>query len=491
MARFITIWSVILLTAIGAMAQTPLRVHVDQQIAPDSADISYYRKPKFWQAAATVAGLNLAVWSNDHFIHHADYAEISWSSIKANLKEGFNWDNDRLSTNMFLHPYHGNLYFNAGRSNGFNYWQSGLFALGGSAMWELFMENEYPSTNDIIATPVGGMAIGEVAFRTSDLMINDQARGWDRFGREAAVFLISPMRGLTRVINGDAWRHRETSGKVFGHPNLAGQVSFGVRAIGVKRGLFDAGGGVATELKLEYGDRFELSSTTPYDYFYLRACLNIQGSQPVLGRLNIVGRLISREIVDSEHDDLSIGMYQHYDFYDSDTLSTKSNIVPYRLGVPASVGAGVLYRGTEHGRVALDAYAHLNAVILAGVLTDHYQVGDRNYNLASGFSIKSGLNLMLGRKFVFSAMYDYYRLFTWGYPRNTDMTNVNARTLNAEGDTSVAYFGIATVRAEFMVAKHLYLTTAFSAYMRSTRYRDFDDVNSNSFTTNVMLTYKF
>lgn len=29
-------------------------------------------------------------------------------------------------------------------------------------MWELFMECEYPSTNDIIATPIGGAALGEV-----------------------------------------------------------------------------------------------------------------------------------------------------------------------------------------------------------------------------------------------------------------------------------------------------------------------------------------
>jgi hypothetical protein len=81
-------------------------------------------------------------------------------TIKKNLKGGFVWDNDQMGTNMFLHPYHGNLYYNSARSRGFNYWESGLFALGGSAMWELFMENEYPSINDIIATPIGGLSLG-------------------------------------------------------------------------------------------------------------------------------------------------------------------------------------------------------------------------------------------------------------------------------------------------------------------------------------------
>ncbi len=68
-------------------------------------------------------------------------------------------DNDHLNTNMFAHPYNGSLYFNAGRSNGYNFWQSELFAIGGSAMWEMFMECEYPSTNDIIATPIGWMPL--------------------------------------------------------------------------------------------------------------------------------------------------------------------------------------------------------------------------------------------------------------------------------------------------------------------------------------------
>ena len=94
-----------------------------------------------------------------------DFAYISLNTIKENFKHGFIRDNDKLGTNTFLHPYNGNLYFNAARANGFNLRQSELFAIAGSAMWEMFMENEYPSTNDIIATPIGGAALGEVLYR--------------------------------------------------------------------------------------------------------------------------------------------------------------------------------------------------------------------------------------------------------------------------------------------------------------------------------------
>ena len=87
------------------------------------------------------------------------------------------------------------------------------------------MENEYPSTNDIIATPIGGMALGEVTYRVSDLILDDRKTGWSRFGLEFAGFLVSPMRGLTRIINGDAWKRRSTSGKQFGVPDVSVDVS--------------------------------------------------------------------------------------------------------------------------------------------------------------------------------------------------------------------------------------------------------------------------
>lgn len=46
------------------------------------------------------------------------------------------------------------------------------------------MECEYPSTNDIIATPIGGTAIGEVFFRASDAIIDDRDTGASRFAEK-------------------------------------------------------------------------------------------------------------------------------------------------------------------------------------------------------------------------------------------------------------------------------------------------------------------
>lgn len=155
-------------------AQMPIKYNIVRQVMPDSTDLAYYGKKHFWRAAGEVVGFNIGLWAFDRYVQHGDWAYINLNTIKENFKHGFIWDNDQLGTNTFLHPYNGSLYYAAGRSNGFNYWQSELFAIAGSAMWELFMECEYPSTNDVIATPIGGAVLGETLFRASDALLDDR-----------------------------------------------------------------------------------------------------------------------------------------------------------------------------------------------------------------------------------------------------------------------------------------------------------------------------
>ena len=207
----------------------PYRHIVATPVLPDSADVSLHEHKAFWRAGAETVGFNIGLWAFDRYVLKGHYAYISWNTIKENFKHGFEWDDDHLHTNMFDHPYNGSIFFNAGRSNGFNFWQSELFAIGGSAMWEMFMEKEYPSTNDIIATPIGGAALGEVLYRTSDLILDDRSSGGERFGRELAAFLVDPMKGINRIVTGAAWKKRATSGRRFGIPPISVELSLGGR----------------------------------------------------------------------------------------------------------------------------------------------------------------------------------------------------------------------------------------------------------------------
>lgn len=129
-----------------------------------------------------------------------DWAYINGHTIKSNFKKGPVWDTDQFTTNLFSHPYHGSLYFNAARSNGMNFWQSAPFAAGGSLMWEFFMENEPPSINDMLATTFGGIELGEITYRLSDLFIDNRSSGAERVGREVLAGILSPVRAFNRII---------------------------------------------------------------------------------------------------------------------------------------------------------------------------------------------------------------------------------------------------------------------------------------------------
>jgi len=483
----------LLLCLFSAYSQIGIRQLTSVPRPPDSLDVAYYSQKRPWRSAAMVFGINMGVWTFDRYIQKGDFAYINLHTIKDNFKHGFIWDNDKMGTNMFLHPYHGSLYYNSARSNGQNYWQSGLYSLAGSAMWELFMECEYPSTNDIIATPIGGMALGEVFYRTTDLILDDKATGMRRFGREFASFLISPMKGLNRIISGDAWRVRPTTGKQFGVPEVYVELSMGIRALELKDEILDEGVGFGSEINIEYGDRFDAEDRKPYDYFSVKACLNVQASQPLLGQLNIIGRLIGKELKDDKKKYLSIGLYQHFDYYDSDTISDVSAKTPYKFCTPASFGIGVIYKNKRFKRWDVDAYAHLNGILLGGALSDHYMVDERNYNLASGFSTKVGFNFIYKKdKFAISTFYDVYRMYTWkGYPDDIDWNNFNRKTLDAQGDKSKAILHAVSLRTDLKLKNNLYLTTIGSTFSRKTDYKKFEDVSSTTTEGRLMLTYKF
>ena len=60
--------------------------------------------------------------------------------------------------------------------------------------------NRYVSKEDFAQTTMGGIAIGEITHRVSDIVLDDRQRGFNRFLREAAAFVINPMKGVARIV---------------------------------------------------------------------------------------------------------------------------------------------------------------------------------------------------------------------------------------------------------------------------------------------------
>lgn len=101
----------------------------------------------------------------------------------------------------------------------------------------------------------------------------------------------------------------------------------------------------------------------------------------MLGQFNIVGCLAGKELVDNRKHYLSLGLYQHFDYYDSDTISCVSAKTPYKFCTLASLGGGLIYKRKSGKRWDIDGYAHLNTILL-GALSDYYRMEERNNNLA-------------------------------------------------------------------------------------------------------------
>ncbi|MDE7153583.1 MAG: DUF3943 domain-containing protein [Muribaculaceae bacterium] len=479
-------------------------------VLPDSTDIRLHEHKAFWRASAETVGFNLGLWSFDRYVVKGQYAYISWNTIKENFRHGFEWDDDHLHTNMFAHPYNGSIFFNAGRSNGYNFWQSELFAIGGSAMWEMFMEREYPSTNDIIATPIGGAALGEVFYRTSDLILDDRATGGERFGRELAAFIVDPMKGINRIVTGAAWKKRPTSGRRFGVPPIGMELSLGGRFISLTENDEGSRAGAVAEINIEYGDRFAETTKVPYDYFSFQMELQGIKSQPLLSRVEIMGRLLSKEIVDKKDLNLNVGLYQHFDYFDSDTIRPERKAiffpcsVPYKMGTPASVGGGFMVRYQPSKTSCFDGFLHLNGVALAGILTDFYRDYNRNYNWGSGFSIKSGLKWTLSDdRLSVRLSNQFYKIYTWnGYDANYDWSlTPEGKPVDVQGDASHSSFNHFEASVNYRLWKRIYLTGGVDYYSRRTEYGGMSVridhttysspiIHSKQLGAHLMLTYK-
>lgn len=462
---------------------------VTAQTAVDSI-----RPARPWRAAAEVVGINALVHSFDRFVLHEDFAETTLNSISDNFKRGFVWDNDNFNTNMFAHPYHGNLYFNAARSNGMSFWQSYPFALGGSLMWEFFGENTPPSINDLIATSVGGTAIGETAYRISSIVLDDSKRGWQRVWREVLGGVVNPMRLLNRLLTGDAWRVRATKHRYhdFNTIPLAFEMSSGIRYL-AEKGSFEHGAyNPYLNLQFHYGDPLS-DVNEPFDFFAAEATFGFSKNQPLINAVHLIGQLWDTPICDGKKLQMNFGFYQHFNFYNSEAVRKEKDIVPYRIGETASLGAGIVYRIPKLCRqVSLEQRLFLNGIILGGSLSDHYHVKERDYSLGSGFSAKLHTLLFFGRYARFSLFADVYRLYTWeGYDEEQVAKLDNLDFVNAQGDAGNATLVVLNPRLHLNLTRHLLLNLYGSFFHRRSVYYDHDNVSMDTFELRAGLTYDF
>ena len=467
-----------------------------QLIFADSTMAQPVRK-RYWQAAAEVTGINLGVQLFDRYALRSDFAQTTLRSLRHNFTDGMVWDNDFFITNMFAHPYHGNLYFNAARSNGLSFWESAPYALGGSLMWEFLGETEPPAINDVLATSMGGMAIGEMAHRLSLAVLDDRTRGFNRFLREAAAAIVNPIQGLHRILSGDAWRVSHDHYRYHDYNQLPIDVSFtvGWRYLADDGALFRGIHAPFVNMTLTYGTSVDGERhTTPYDFFDVEMNSAFGGGQPFVNTLNIVGRLWSTPILDKKEMSGEFGIYQHFNYYDAKPIEHGSELTPYRISEAAAFGPGFILSLPQMGALSrLEQRIFLSGILLGGTKSDYFNVIERDYNMGSGFSIKSKTQLDFGRfgRFVLNAK--YFRIYTWKGYEDKDLQGYADGTkdlhyLNVQGDRSNAALLVVNPVMEVHLARQWSFTLSGTYYSRRTFYKYYPTVHANTFETKVGIT---
>lgn len=435
---------------------------------------------------ATLA-IDGTIWAIDRYVLNFDFARISLKTMQKNLQTGFRWDNDRFQTNMFDHTAHGGFNFNSANFNGLNYWESVPYSLLSSLIWELFLENEPPSINDLFSSTIGGLAIGEVTGRIAQVIHAPYQTGIKRFGSELISFVLTPTVTLQRAITGELCKTKSL--------NQVKPIPVGFQ-IGAGIDLLDAGrinGNSSLKstflINVNYNDLFDLKTIKPFDHFTLRSKINVLGGQPLINKLNIQAVIYGKKIELENKGRLFAGIFQHYHYYDSDTLSSSNPVVPYKLAVPASYGLGIIYDRSE-GKIRFSGSAHISGIITGAAITDHYNVKNRNYNLGAGYSGKIHTAANYNDKVSAKIDLQYFHFFTWkGMPPGTEITDENL--FSFQGDKGNSIFLKLLPSVEINISRRLSLGLEMMYGLRKNHYFYFDDVQKTMIELSGNLMYNF
>lgn len=448
----------------------------------DSTRVLPYRP---WAAAAKTAGINMVIWGFDRYIAKEDWAKINGHTIKDNFKTGPVWDTDKFSTNLVAHPYHGSLYFNAARSNGLNFWQSIPYAVGGSLMWEWFMEAEPPSINDMLATSFGGIELGEITFRLSDIFLDDRTSGSERIGREILAGIISPVRAINRLISGDAWAYRSSKGRSFPSVPINFIVNLGTRFLAEQEQSKHGTTSMHFSFRLDYGNPYDDDFYSPYEWFQLRAGFDFFSTQPLISQVNAIGSLWGKQIWSKGNRTLTAGIFQHFDYYDSALRSNSpQTVVPYRISQAGAIGGGLLFNKKSSKEDHVDIYGefYLNAIALGASVSDYLQLEERDYNLGSGYSIKTFAGMTYKKHWNFLLNLENYHIFTWkGYDPDLDFETVNLERLNVQGEKSNARLTIFSTQLAYYSKNRWNIALTNRYFARHTRYKHYENVPTSTY----------
>jgi len=413
--------------------------------------------------------VQLIPFAVNNVIRDKEWARVGLQSWEENLENPWQWDNDHFIANQFGHPYHGNLYFNSARTNGYSFWASVPWAYGGSAMWELFAEQFAPSANDLLNTGTGGITLGESLYRLSSLVLDNRATGSERTWREIFATLVDPVRGFNRLLDGEVshvgpnpadWRPSRDQGLLdVGYRRIAVNNSFsGSQAVDQ----------AVADFHLGYGDLATDVRSKPFSHFEFNAELSDKASQGERGRLSLLtarGTLGGIELHHGSTARHTLGALLTYEYYNNPAFEYGGQ----------SVYGGLISEfhkadDKDDKKVRATTEVLLQGIIIGATLSEHYYAGEgRNYDYGMGLGTRLAATLVKPARGAIRV--------GWG--------GRWLHTLN--GAQSAHYQGGAFFEARFFLTSKFGLGASYYNYHRKTDYTGFPTVTQTSPMLNFFL----
>lgn len=368
---------------------SPVAAQYSPADTTSNAHLQDSSRKKFFLPATELLVAEMTPWVFDECIRNEDYTHLTWQSTKYNLSPlHWAWDNDPFTTNEFGHPFHGSLFYNSFRSNGYSFWQSVPASFAGSYLWETFAENQAPAPNDFINTGFGGITLGEMTYRLANKILDNRTRGFQRQVREISALLINPMNGLTRIIDG-RW------GRVYGNPmehdssNVYAEFDLGGRRFKVNNS--DRSFGLYGHFKLIYGTPFE-KYKTPFSNIYVNAEVSSDSSK--FNIISAYGSVTGWRITNTEKTKNLLMVSMNYDYITNEAFFYSAQSV--RLNLSSAF--------TLSKKVSFNTFVGAGPVILAAVPDTSLYEG-RNYDFCSGLSFHANIQLRVAGHLFYGVIY--------------------------------------------------------------------------------------
>jgi len=424
----------------------------------------YYSKwSPFWRTTLEMIGFNLIMTMyGKNIMKPEDHGfDVNFGTIKENLKNGFEWDDNSFSANNFRHPYQGSLYFGGARANGYDFYQSGLFAFAGSWLFEYTGEAHHPSINDWINTAVGGITIGESLYRMSDIVLDNEATGSGRVWRELGGFAFSPMRGLNRVLTGEAFEvHANPPDRMPDY--FAADFRFGFRALGENNLWTSKSTKSFVSFDLVYGNPFEVVRGEPFDHFKFGMQVNFANKPHGIGWMQSEGLLFAADVTKSETSHHIFGSAIHFDYMDNEayTYGGQSLSFSYLSSFRASERFGAV------------TTLHLQWTILGAAKSDYFSLSGREYDYGPGLGYKFGAEFWLNK-------YEFLSLWQEGHW----IHSVN-------GNKADHLVNLTRAKLDYPIKGFIGIGLEYIYYMAKRYYLDYPDVYAKNPELRLYLVWK-